>query len=251
MFNRLIKRFTDTKPVPINADWSFLVVDMHSHLIPGIDDGASSMTDSLTMIKELKEMGFQKIITTPHIKHDHYKNNQEIILSGLDDVRRELKANNIDIEINAAAEYYVDDIFMDMLESNQLLTIHNNEVLIEFSFMFEPVNLMKTIFRIQTKGYRPIIAHPERYLYFHQRPETYNDLKDRGCLLQLNTLSLFGYYGKREQQMAEELLEENLYDYCGTDMHHAKHSEIIRLSGGYKAYHQLKAYSFRNPYLVK
>ena len=251
MFAKLFNRKKETNLELFAADWSFLVADMHSHLIPGIDDGAGSMTDSLSMIQEIKGMGFRKIITTPHIKHDHYKNNPEIILSGLEAVRKELKANEIDIDIHAAAEYYVDDVFMDMLEANQLLTVYKNEVLIEFSFMFEPVNFMNTIFKIQTKGYRPIIAHPERYLYFHQKPETYRELRDRGCLLQLNTLSLFGYYGKREQQMAEELMEDSLYDYCGTDMHHAKHCDIIKNSGGHKAFQQLKNYSFRNPNLVK
>ncbi len=251
MFAKLFNRKKETNLEFEKADWSFLVADMHSHLIPGIDDGAATMTDSLSMIRELKEMGFKKIITTPHIKHDHYKNTSEIILKGLNDVRQELKVNEIDIDIHAAAEYFVDDVFMDMLESNQLLTIHKNEVLIEFSFMFEPVNLMNTIFRIQTKGYRPILAHPERYVYFHQKPEVYRELKDRGCMLQLNTLSLFGYYGKREQQMAEELLEERQYDYCGTDMHHAKHCDIIKYSSGHKAFKQLKLYPFRNVYLTK
>jgi tyrosine-protein phosphatase YwqE len=250
MFTQLFKQLKGKNQAPKTSDWSFLGVDMHSHLIPSIDDGAASMTDSLSLIKELKEIGFSKIITTPHIKHDHYKNNPEIILNGLEALRKELKANDIDMSVSAAAEYYVDDVFMGMLEANELLTLKDKEVLIEFSFMFEPVNLLNTLFTIQTRGYRPVIAHPERYVYYHQKPEFYSELKDRGCLLQLNTLSIFGYYGRREQQIAEELLENSLYDYCGTDIHHERHLEMIKQSGGSKAYQLLKEYPFRNAYLA-
>ncbi|RYZ56166.1 MAG: hypothetical protein EOP49_01035 [Sphingobacteriales bacterium] len=249
MFSRLFgskKKEAAGQDIAEKADWSFLGTDMHSHLIPGIDDGAAVMTDSLGMIRDLRDMGFTQIVTTPHIKSDHYKNNPEIILAGLETVRQDLKANAIDISINAAAEYYVDDIFMEMLEAGPLLTVHKNEVLIEFSFMFEPMNLYNTLFKIQTKGYKPIIAHPERYLYFHQKPEVYSEMRDRGCLLQLNALSVLGYYGKREKEIADKLLEKQMYDYCGTDMHHIKHAQNLANCGNHKAFQALRNYPFQN-----
>ena len=248
MFSRLFgsKKAEKFDNSPIPADWSFLKTDMHSHLLPGIDDGAAEIADSINMIKGLQEMGFSQIITTPHIKFDHYKNTPEIILGQLELVRAELKNQQIEISIYAAAEYYVDDIFMELLESSELLTLQKNELLIEFSFMFEPMNLLNTIFKIQTKGYRPVIAHPERYIYYHQKPEIFADLRDRGCYLQLNTLSALGYYGKREKEIAEMFLDRRMYDYCGTDMHHIRHTELIQNCGGQKGYQLLKEYPFRN-----
>jgi len=254
MFSRLFgSKKKDAAPealAPEAADWSFLGTDMHSHLIPGIDDGAAATTDSLAMITRLKEMGYRQLITTPHIKSDHYRNNPKIILAGQKELVENLKANSLDMPLKAAAEYYVDDVFMEMLEEGQLLTLQKNELLIEFSFMFEPMNLPSTLFKIQTKGYKPVIAHPERYLYYHQRPEIYREFRDRGCLLQLNALSLFGYYGRREKDMAEKLMAEGLYDYCGTDMHHIRHAELLHMSGAQKAYQVLRTYPFRNNTIV-
>lgn len=253
MFSKLFGKKKEKEPEvmgPVEADWSFLGTDMHSHLIPGIDDGSPDIMSSLAMIKEIQAMGFKQIVTTPHIKFDHYKNTPDIILNGLKTLQENLKVNDINIPVRAAAEYYVDDIFMELLEEGNLLTIQKNEVLIEFSFMFEPMNLLSTIFKIQTKGYKPIVAHPERYVYFHQKPEIYTQLRERGCYLQLNALSILGYYGRREKDVAEKLLQQNMYDYCGSDMHHIKHADNMRLCGGQKGFQMLKEYPFRNKNIV-
>ncbi len=233
----------DTHP---DANWSFINIDMHSHLIPGIDDGASNVDESLAMIREIQAMGYQGAITTPHIKSDHYPNNPETILNGLKTLKEALAANNMNFPIRAAAEYYVDERFMEMLEAGNLLTIYNKEVLIEFSFMFEPMRLNETLFNIQTKGYRPIIAHPERYNYYHQKTEVFRELKERGCKLQLNVLSITGYYGKTVKETAEKLLKEKLYDYCGTDMHHMRHVDGMNQLRQSKYFGLLYNYPFLN-----
>ncbi len=231
--------------------FAFLGTDMHSHLLPGIDDGAQIIEDSITLIRSLMAMGYSNFITTPHIKSDIYPNNTAIIQNALKELQQALKEQNIHVPIHAAAEYYVDDRFLDMLENNEpLLTVHKKEVLIEFSFMFEPVRLNDTIFKIQTKGYTPIFAHPERYAFFHHKPEIFKDIKDRGCLLQLNTLSLSGYYGKSIMEMAARLINDGLYDYCGTDLHHKNHVESLLKFSKSKSYSTIQQYPFINKKLA-
>ncbi|MBS1774719.1 MAG: histidinol phosphatase [Bacteroidetes bacterium] len=230
----------------INANCSFLQTDMHSHLIPGIDDGAQTIEDSLELIKEFQKLGYTGIVTTPHIKSDYYPNDSAIINNGLQELRQALHQANIQFPVRAAAEYYVDERFIELLDSSSLLTVYNNEVLIEFSFSFEPMHIADILFRMQTKGYTPIIAHPERYVYYHQKFQVYREFKDRGCLLQLNALSITGYYGRSIKEVAEKLLLEKLYDYCGTDMHHLRHAEGLRNLAGSKAFAALREYPFRN-----
>jgi tyrosine-protein phosphatase YwqE len=237
MFSKLFgtKKKKDETPIhygPKKPDgygnWSFIGTDIHSHLIPGIDDGAQTIEDSVVLIQQLHGMGFNQIVTTPHIKSDHFPNNSVNIKAGLHTLQQTLHERNINIPVKAAAEYYIDDHFMNLLEEGDLLTVTDNQVLVELSFMFEPVRLSDILFKIQTKGFRPIMAHPERYAYYHNNIDAYRALKDKGCLLQLNTISLSGYYGKPVKHIAEKLLHEKLYDYCGTDMHHVRHAESMQ-----------------------
>jgi len=230
----------------IKNAFSFLQTDMHSHLLPGIDDGAQAVENSLAMIKPLVEMGYQKFITTPHIKSDIYPNSPETIDRALKELQQALHEQGIRIQVQAAAEYYIDDRFMDMLQKKELLTIHDNEVLVEFSFVFEPIGLTDTIFKIQTSGYNPIFAHPERYSFYLNKREVFREIKDRGALLQLNTLSLSGYYGKPVKELAEWLMEKGYYDYCGTDMHHDKHLRALSNFVHSKNYQALTQYPFLN-----
>lgn len=234
----------------LKADFSFLGTDMHSHFIPGIDDGAQTVEDSLNLIRFMQESGYTSIVTTPHIKFDHYPNTSQTINNGLDAVRQALHANGINMPVKAAAEYYIDDHFMHLLDTEPLLTIHNNEVLVELSFMFEPIRLNDIFFKIQAAGYKPILAHPERYAYYHENPEVFRSLTDRGIKLQLNALAITGYYGRSIKQCAEWLLENHLYSYCGTDMHHMQHAANLQKLGESKALAQLQQYPFLNAQIL-
>lgn len=230
MFSKIFgskKKKQDDRIAAANYNWGFLGMDMHSHLIPGIDDGAQTVEDSIALVKRMMAMGFKAAVTTPHVKHEHYPNTTDTINTGLHILRTALHEQQINFPIRAAAEYYIDDRFMELLESQPLLTVTDNQVLVELSFMMEPMGLSDILFKIQTLGYKPILAHPERYQYIHDRPQMYNELKDRGCYLQLNTNSLTGYYGKGVKIMAEKLLSNGMYDYCGTDMHHEKHADVL------------------------
>jgi tyrosine-protein phosphatase YwqE len=212
------------KSAPDQVDLSGLVCDMHSHLIPGIDDGARDMEDSLRLIRGLIELGYRKLITTPHIQGDFYPNTPEKIGTGLRAVRAELERHSIDIELQAAAEYLIDDHFINLLQSEKpLLSLKDKLILVELSFAVPAINLKEILFDVQLKGYQPLLAHPERYLYFGADKTWYDQLRDSGCLFQLNLLSIRGYYGKASQELAQYLIKKKYVDYLGTDLHHEKH----------------------------
>lgn len=215
-----------TNAVPL--DFSALKVDMHSHLIPGIDDGAPDLDTALNLIKELQELGYKKIITTPHVMADLYPNTSETILSGLEKVRAAITEAGIEIEIDAAAEYLLDEGFEAKLNEDDLLTLPGNRVLVEMSFVNPAPNLESLLFELQMKGYRPIMAHPERYQYYHNDFGKFERLIDRGCELQVNLLSLTGYYGAPIRKVAQNLLKANMVSFIGTDLHNEKHLEYMK-----------------------
>lgn len=212
------------------ADLSFLSVDMHSHLLPGLDDGLKTLDQTINFMQQLQSMGYQKFICTPHILSDMHPNTPETILPKLDLVRNELAKQNIDIQVEAAAEYMIDLEFEQLIESGkQLLSFGpNNYILIEMSYMAESPNFEKVIFNLQMKGLKPIFAHPERYTYFHGKFNQYERLIDLGCVLQVNLLSLSGYYGKEVKKAAELLFKKNMVGFLGTDMHHEKHLSMLK-----------------------
>lgn len=214
IFNRL---FSQSKPAP--ADFSRIGADMHSHLIPGIDDGARTMEDSILLIREMSRLGFTKLITTPHIQGEFYKNTPEIILGGLDKVRDAIKSENIPVELEAAAEYLLDDAFEEKMKSGQLLSFSNKHILVEMSYYSPNPNLKNLVFNLQVDGYKVILAHPERYTYWFNDFSKFEDLRDRGVYFQLNLVSLAGHYPEPVKKFAEKLIEKGMIDFVGSDMH--------------------------------
>ena len=211
------------------ADLGWLVADMHSHLVPGIDDGAQTLDASVQMIRGLKELGYQKLITTPHVLSDMYPNTPETIGGGAERVRAELAQQGIDIAFGAAAEYYMDEFFEKKIKAREpLLTLSGNLVLVEYSMITAPMDLQELLFDLQMEGYQPVIAHPERYVYLSRRKEFFDELRSAGCLFQLNLLSLTGHYGHSVQELAEYLMKGEFYDYAGTDMHSLRHLELMQ-----------------------
>jgi tyrosine-protein phosphatase YwqE len=210
-------------------DYSLLNADMHSHLFPGIDDGSPDIETSLRLIKGMKELGFKKLITTPHVMWDMYKNTRSIILEKLEEVQSKLKEEKIDIELHAAAEYFIDDHVEELLNQKEpLLTFGNKMVLAEFSMASQPFDLKEVLFEMQIQGYQPVMAHPERYGYLEQNKSFYDELKDAGYFFQLNILSLSGYYGNSVLELARYLAKKGYYDLVGTDLHHSRHLEALK-----------------------
>ncbi|MDD3876335.1 MAG: hypothetical protein PHT69_06915 [Bacteroidales bacterium] len=214
LFN-LFNKNTLKSPV----DVSFLKSDMHSHLIPGIDDGVKTIEESVSLIRKLQELGYTKVITTPHIMSDFYKNTPEIITDGLNKLKEVLSKENISIQIEAAAEYLIDDGFINHFNKNQLLTFGDKYLLVEMSYYNMYKNFFQLLFELNVDGYKVILAHPERYAYLHNNMETYQEIKSRGLYFQLNTISLSGYYSEKVKKVAESLIDMELYDFAGTDLH--------------------------------
>lgn len=220
--------FKKKKRLQVPVDLSKLGCDVHSHLIPNIDDGSKGIDDSLNMITQLHQLGYTKIITTPHIMGDAYRNTPEIILGGLETVKNTLRENNIPVEMSAAAEYYLDFDFERKLDNEKLLTFGNNYVLFEVSYLNPPDNLYHVIFKMQTLGYKPVLAHPERYNFWHTEFEKYESFIDKGVLLQMNINSLTGYYSLSTKKIAERMIEKNMISMLGTDCHHTGHINLMK-----------------------
>lgn len=226
LFSRLFKKEKVLDPIDLGS----LVTDFHSHLVPNIDDGSKSIEDSIAMIRRFKELGYQRLITTPHVMSDFYKNNAETILGGLEKVKSELKNQRIEIDISAAAEYYLDEEFESKIESNELLTFGDNYVLFELPFISEPPNFGEVVFQLQTNSYKPILAHPERYGFWYNDFEKYRELKEKGVYLQLNVLSLIGHYSPETKKIAERMIDEDLVEFLGSDCHHVHHLELMEIA---------------------
>ncbi len=211
------------------ADYSILNADIHSHLLPGIDDGSPDIETSIQLITGMKRLGYKKLITTPHVMWDVYKNTRHIILEKLQEVKDRLVNEQVEIEIHAAAEYFIDDHLGELVERKEpLLCFGNNFVLVEFSMVSQPFEWKKTLFEMQIQGYQPVIAHPERYAYLDRNKNFYDELKSSGYLFQLNILSLSGQYGNSVNELARYLTKKGYYDLIGTDLHHVRHLEALK-----------------------
>ncbi|NWJ52045.1 MAG: capsular biosynthesis protein [Bacteroidetes bacterium] len=197
-------------------------VDMHSHFIPGLDDGSKSIEESVEIIKQLAVLGYRKLITTPHIQVDYYRNSAENILPGLDTLRLAVKDVGIHIGIEAAAEYLMDDGFEDKIKTDDFLTFGSKHILVEFSYFSIHPAYKEYFFELQVNGYKIILAHPERYSFWHNDIGKFEDLKNRGIFFQMNVGSITGYYSPEVKKFAEKLIDADMIDFIGSDIHNQK-----------------------------
>jgi protein-tyrosine phosphatase len=203
-------------------------VDIHSHLLPGIDDGAKDEDNSLFLINNLRDYGFSQFITTPHVLTGVWNNTRDGITSKETATKGFLEKTGIKNPFKAAAEYLIDDTFQKLIQKEELLTLKDNYVLVEMSYLNAPMQLYDAIYEMQIAGYKPILAHPERYMFYHFKFAEYEKLKRVGCLFQLNLLSVTGYYGKPVLDIAKKLLDGNMIDFVGSDVHHERHIEAFK-----------------------
>ena len=222
MFNFLKKRpkIDSAKSLNISGD-------MHSHILPGLDDGSPDIASSIELAKGMYALGIRRVIATPHVIGDMYRNTPETINTALQLLQTALQEEKIDIELSAAAEYMLDDHFINLLRKKEILPLYKNVILTEMSYASPTGNLEDIAFEIITSGYQPIMAHPERYFYYHRNYENYYRLKELGFLLQVNLLSITGYYGSPVAKAAKYILEKGLADFVGTDMHHTRHLNTL------------------------
>jgi protein-tyrosine phosphatase len=221
-------------------------VDIHSHLIPMVDDGSPDLMTSMQMIQQMCDLGFKKIITTPHIS-ELYPNSNDAILDGLIRLKKALKKQAIEVELTVAAEYMINDIFERMILNDEpLLTLPERHILIEMPHISEPVNVYKVLSLLKNKGYTPILAHPERYRFYNRNLFDYEKLKASGCLFQMNILSLIGYYGHSISECSWTLLNNKMIDFLGSDIHHHRHIESIKTNISVECQQLLLRYPFKN-----
>lgn len=221
--------FKKKKPIP-EYDFSNIGTDMHSHILPGIDDGAQTLNDALLLAKKFKQLGYNKLVATPHIMADYFRNTPDTIYRALDVLRKGLHEIQLNLEVDAAAEYYLDEILEQNLRKKEVLTFGTNYLLFELSYINAPQNLFDIIKLTQDSGYKPVLAHPERYPYYYNSIEHFHQIKEAGCLLQLNSIALTGYYGKGSGKIAKEMVENYLVDFIGSDMHHLQHAAALEES---------------------
>lgn len=228
-------------------DLGWIGIDMHSHLLPGIDDGVADVETSITFVRELQGLGYRGLICTPHVYEEVHPNTPSSIQAAHGLLKEGLLDSGIQMPLYASAEYMMGGGFRSLLSEGQLLPQPNNYLLVEMSYMVETAGVEQLLFDMAIKGYRPILAHPERYVFYFQERHRLHALKEAGCLLQLNLLSPTGYYGKEVARMAGYLIKQHMYDLVGTDLHHQRHLDRIKqyvLSG--KAHEELHSLPLRN-----
>lgn len=201
--------------------------DMHNHVLPGIDDGSPDKESSMELIGTMVDAGFKKIVATPHIYREFYPNSRETVSQAFDSIAEKVKENYPQLSFSFAAEYFLDEHFESLLDQKVLMPIRENHVLVEQGFFAPYKKLKEVIFSIQTKGYVPVLAHPERYPYYYGKPEKLQDLQENGVLLQVNLLAFAGRYGKEGRHQAEWLLSRGLVSYLGTDAHRMEHLQLL------------------------
>lgn len=235
LFSKLFgSRAADMPPLEL----AVVGVDMHSHFIPGIDDGAPTLEAAVELVRAMHELGYRKVITTPHVMADGYRNTPARIRAGLDELRRGVAEAGIPVEVEAAAEYYLDHELEGKVNGREVLTFGDRLVLFELPFISEPAILLNVVFAMQTQGYQPVLAHPERYGFWYADSSTPAKLKERGVLFQLNLIALMGAYGVQARKAAEKYIDLGWYELVGTDCHRMDHIEAVKAT-------------LREPYLHK
>jgi len=209
-----------------------LAVDIHSHLIPGVDDGVQTFEESIGLLRGFESIGYKKIITSPHIMNDFYNNKESDLKKIHLSLKDKIQEHQIDIELELAAEYYLDDHLVERISKKDepFLTFGNNYLLFETSFMNEPLYLKEFIFKAKSMGINPVLAHPERYLYLQNNSKLLEDLINREVLFQVNINSLSGYYSKPIKVFAQKLIDAKAVHFIGSDCHNHKHFEVLQAS---------------------
>lgn len=206
--------------------------DIHCHVIPGVDDGCPDADTSIVVLTEMRDMGLKRVIASPHVTEMTFENNRDLLEPAYRHLLDRMHKAGLDkdLEVMYSSENRLDGLFDQNFKSGKLITIparNGKYVLIENSFVQEPWDLDNIIFQLQVHGFQPILVHPERFAYYHEKPERFERLH-QVVPFQVNVLSLAGYYGKQVRKVAESLIEKGFVDFLGTDIHNLRHTEAIR-----------------------
>jgi len=201
-------------------------VDFHCHILPGVDDGVHTFEESAKILSSYSELGVKKVFLTPHIMEE-VPNTPASLKKRFEELKKYLEENGVKSpSLELAAENMMDALFMARLSSSEVLPLMGSTLLVETSYYNPPLNLQDILFQVKSKGYRALLAHPERYIYMEDND--YEDLKKKDILFQLNLSSLSGFYGTTARKKAEMMLKKGFYDYVGTDLHRCSMLESYR-----------------------
>lgn len=219
IFNSLFKR--QRQPL-------FFATDIHCHILPGIDDGAPDADYGAELVMRMSAWGLSGIIATPHVVGEVYENTPESISAALTRLQESMHAKGIPTTVQSAAEHRLDDLFSRNIIADTLISHPGKHVLIENSFMQEARDIDSIVIRLTNRGYIPIMAHPERFVYYHSANlKRYFELHRLGVRFQVNLLSIAGRYGSEPRHVAERLIEAGIVDFFGTDVHRHEHCDAI------------------------
>ena len=219
IFNSLFKR--QRQPL-------FFATDIHCHILPGIDDGAPDADYGAELVMRMSAWGLSRIIATPHVVGEVYENTPESISAALTRLQESMHAKGIPTTVQSAAEHRLDDLFSRNIIADTLISHPGKHVLIENSFMQEARDIDSIVIRLTNRGYIPIMAHPERFVYYHSANlKRYFELHRLGVRFQVNLLSIAGRYGSEPRHVAERLIEAGIVDFFGTDVHRHEHCDAI------------------------
>lgn len=243
MIDLFSRKHKDDNPHPLE-------VDVHSHLLPGIDDGVESVEEAIEIIRLLKSIGYRKVITTPHVMAEYYPNNREIILNKLEELKAAMKVAEVDMVLEAAAEYYLDESFMALLDTpEKLMVFGKNYLLFETSFINEPVFLKEAVFKINSIGLQPVMAHPERYMYIQSNFKLLEQLAERNLLFQCNLNAIEGYYSGAAKKVTKQMIKKNMVSFLGSDCHNMKHALITKQAVTHRYIQKATARNLQNNFL--
>lgn len=200
------------------------MIDFHSHILPQTDDGSISLEETINILKEAKQVGFTKIISTSHYLDGYYESNEDERSNLLEKIKQE----NVEIELYLGSEIYVSENMIDFLRERKASSINNSRyVLFELPMGTETVLAKEMIYRLIENNYVPVIAHPERYSYVQDNLEYVEDLLQMGAMFQANYGSIIGLYGKKAEKTVKKLLKENLIQFLGSDVHREEHVYVL------------------------
>lgn len=223
----------------------FYRTEIHCHIMPGVDHGASTVNDSLELIEAERRWGIDRFILTSHVTEDTFENNPETLAEGFARLKEGVDKVEMPVRMAYSAEYRLDTLFMEQLRQNRIVPMPGNYLLVENSYIQEPMGLDNLLFDLKVKGYKVIMAHPERFPYYHGNASRYEQLHSAGNLFQVNLLSLAGFFGKDAKKVAEWMAKQGMVDFLGSDVHHMRHVEAI------DAYLKSSDYRKLLPYLKK
>ena len=242
MLNLFKKKYT-ARPI-----FAPLGTDMHCHLVPRVDDGSKCIEESVECLQTLWEVGYRKVIITPHFQHPRFPNDEDDIKRRFEELKQQAKEQGVEIEIaGIGGEYRIDTGFAQRLENPRFLMVGGKYVLVEFSLHQQMMGSDELIFDLQMKGYEVILAHPERYPYLNVDGMRMEQLKNQGVYFQINALSLGGFYGEEAKHRAYEMLERGWVEFMGTDTHNTMYAQALRdLSCNRKVEKLIEKYQFMN-----